>query len=132
LSVSDPITEIRALLMHFTRSGLKDMYLRSADLTVFMAQPGGADNPMQIAAEPVAEGAAAADPVYVTAPHIGLFAPICAVGDVVTAGLIIAMIDVLGRQTEVTSPASGRVTALPFGAGELVEFGEAVAEIEPD
>jgi biotin carboxyl carrier protein len=126
--MSDPITEIRALLMHFTRSGLKDMYIRSADLTVFMAQPDGADNLMQMAAEQTAVATPEAA-VSVTAPHLGLFAPVCAVGDTVVAGQSIAMIDVLERYTEVTSPASGRVAVLPFAAGELVEFGEVVAEI---
>ncbi len=39
MTMSDPVTEMRALLMQFEKSGLKDMYVRSKDWTVFMAQP---------------------------------------------------------------------------------------------
>lgn len=125
MSVGDPVTEIRALLMQFERSGLKDMFVRTGDWTVFMAQPGGAANPMQagqLAADPV-------DVLAVSAPHLGLFEPVCAAGDAVSAGQVIAKIDVLGRKTEVTSAKAGRVAAVHFAANDLVEFGEVLAEI---
>ena len=119
--MTDPITEIRALLMQFAASGLKDMYFRSQDWTVFMAQRDGAANPMQLAGGQLAT---------VCAPHLGLFEPACAAGDHVAAGQIIAMIDVLGRKTEVTSAVPGRVVAVHFAARDLVEFGEVLADIE--
>lgn len=125
MTLSDPVTEMRALLMQFEKSGLKDLYVRSKDWTVFMAQPGGAANPLQaaqFAAEPVNLAA-------VSAPHLGIFEPVCAAGDAVSAGEVIAVIDVLGRKTEVTSGAAGRVAALHFAANDLVEFGEVLAEI---
>jgi YD repeat-containing protein len=123
--MSDSITEIRALLMQFEKSGLKDIYVRSKDWTVFMAQPGGAANPLLAAP-------AVSDPVSlvaVSAPHLGLFEPVCTLGDDVSAGQVIARIDVLGRKTEVTCGAAGRLAAVHFAANDLVEFGEVLAEI---
>jgi acetyl-CoA carboxylase biotin carboxyl carrier protein len=123
--MTDPLTEMRALLMQFEKSGLKDMYVRSNDWTVFMAQPGGAANPMQ-----AAQVLAGPDNLAVSrAPHLGLFEPFCAVGDYVSAGQVIASVDVLGRKTEITSVGAGRVAAVNFVAKDLVEFGEVVAEI---
>ncbi len=124
----DPITEIRALLMQFEKSGLKDLYIRSQDWIVFMAQSDGAVNPSQMAqvagtvTGPVSLAA-------VSAPHLGLFEPACAAGDVVSAGQVVAVIDVLGRKTQVTSASAGRVAAIHFAANDLVEFGETLAEI---
>lgn len=123
--MSDTITEIRALLMQFEKSGLKDLYVRSKDWTVFMAQPDGAANPMQAAQ-------AADGPVNlsaISAPHLGLFEPVCAAGDEVTSGEVIAIIDVLGRKTEIASTSAGRVASVLFAANDLVEFGEVVVEI---
>lgn len=129
--MTDSVTEIRALLMQFEKSGLKDLYVRSKDWTVFLAQPDGAANPLQYASmvEPVSSVAAGADFAAVSAPHLGLFEPACAPGDDVSAGQVIAMIDVLGRKTEITSASAGRVVSLKFAANDLVEFGEVVAEI---
>ncbi len=122
--MADPVTEIRALLMQFASSGLRDMYICSQDWTVFMAQRDGAVNPLQMEGEPLPILAS------VNAPHLGLFEPACAAGDDVTAGQIIAMIDVLGRKTEVASASAGRVLAVHFEACELVEFGDVLAVIE--
>ena len=121
--MSDPITEIRALLMQFEKSGLKDIHVRSQDWTVFMAQPGGAENPLRQAAgaEQVVES--------VSAPHLGLFEPVCMPGEVVAAGQVIARIDVLGRKTEVASASAGRVAVVHFTANDLVEYGEVLADI---
>ena len=123
--MADSIAEIRSLLMQFEKSGLKDIYVRSKDWTIFMAKPGAAANPLLPAP-------AAADPASlasVSAPHLGLFEPVCAVGDAVSAGQVIARIDVLGRKTEVTCGAAGRLAAFHFAANDLVEFGEVLAEI---
>lgn len=125
MSLTDPVTEIRALLMQFEKSGLKDMYVRSEEWTVFMAQPNGAANPMREPQVLAGPGSLAA----ISAPHLGLFEPVCAVGETVSAGQVIALLDVLGRKTEVTSTGAGRVVAVNFAAHDLVEFGENLAEI---
>lgn len=131
----DTITEIRALLMQFEQSGLKDIHIRSADWGVFMARPGGAVNPMQQAvAEPVVApapvAALPAGKTAVGAPHLGLFEPVCSGGEAVVAGQVVARLDVLGRKTEVASTAAGRVAAVHFAANDLVEYGQALVEIE--
>lgn len=127
----DSVTEIRALLMQFEKSGLKDLYVRTKDWRVFMAQHDGAANHLQqvAVAEPPPAVEAASDLCAVIAPHLGLFVPTCVAGEDVAAGQVIAMIDVLGRKTEVTSSIAGRIAALHFAANDLVEFGEVLAEI---
>lgn len=127
----EPIPEIRALLLQFEKSGLRDFYLRTGDWRVFMARPGGAANPMAQApvqpAMPAAEVAAQAVPV--TAPHLGLFEPVCAAGDDMAEGALIARIDVLGRKTDVLAGRAGKVASLNFAANDLVEYGETLAVI---
>lgn len=123
--MTNPVTEMRALLRQFEKSGLKDMYVRSQDWTVFMALPGGAANPMQTS--PALAGLV--NLAVICAPHLGLFEPVCSPGDEVSAGQVIALIDVLGRKTEVTSAGAGRVVTINFAANDLVEFGDALADI---
>ena len=94
--MTDPITEIRELLMQFAGSGLKDMLIRSKDWTVFIAQSDGVANPLQMAGETVAPAPSIL--LTISAPHLGLFEPFCAAGDDVASGQIIAMIDVPGRK----------------------------------
>lgn len=130
--MSAPIHEIRALLLQFERSDLKDLYYRSPQWSVFMARPGGGANPLLAAiagAEPAASPAPAALAPE-TAPHLGLFAPRCAVGEVVEAGAVVAVIDVLGRKTDVVARTAGRVRALRAGADALVEYGDVLVELE--
>ena len=123
--MNDPVTEMRALLRQFEKSGLKDMYVRADAWTVFMAQPGGAANPMRETQAP----SGPVDLAVISASHLGLFEPLCASGDVVSAGQVIALLDVLGRKTEVTSAGAGRVEAINFAANDLVEFGDVLVEI---
>ncbi len=127
--MSDTITEIRAMLMHFQKSGLKDMYIRSKDWAVFLAQNDGAANPLQMAEIPAIAVAAPASLTAISAPHLGLFEPLSAPGDEVAAGQVVALIDVLGRKTEVLSTSAGRLASLHFAANDLVEYGETLAEI---
>jgi biotin carboxyl carrier protein len=121
----DPITEIRALLRQFEQSGLQDMYVRSKDWTVFMAQKGGAINPIRAAQMVVGPDKWA----EISAPHLGLFELVCAVGETVSAGQVIGLLDVLGRKTEIASAGAGRVASVNFAAAELVEFGDILVEI---
>lgn len=123
MSVVNPVAELRALLAQFGKSGLKDLYLRNGEWGVFLAQPGGGTNPMrQRAITPV-------QTLAVTAPHLGLFEPACTPGDDLAIGALLGMIDVLGRKTEVVTGAAGRVAAVHFGTGDLVQFGETLVEI---
>ena len=129
--MASAIQEVRALLMQFERSALQDLYWSGREWSVFMARDGGAANPMLTVAEPVAiaPAQAPAAALAVTAPHLGLFAPCCAVGEGVEQGALIGLIDVLGRKTEVLSTKAGRVSAICAAANGLVEFGDALVEI---
>lgn len=122
----EPISEIRALLLQFEKSRLKDFYLRTGEWRVFMARPGGGANPMVAAPEAVVLEAPGLD---VTAPHLGLFEPACAAGDAVDHGALIGRIDVLGRKTDVLADRAGRIAAVNFAANDLVEYGETLAVI---
>jgi biotin carboxyl carrier protein len=120
------IQEVRALLLQFERAHLRDMYLRAGDWAVFMTKLDGASNPM-LAVEPLAASEASVRLTGARAPHLGLFDPVCVVGDVLEKGAVIGAIDVLGRRTEVTSEAAGTIVSLSPAA--LVEFGESLVEL---
>jgi biotin carboxyl carrier protein len=64
------------------------------------------------------------------APHLGLFEPACAAGDRVGAGDLLGAIDVLGRRTELRAAAAGRIGGVLVAANDLVEYGEALLELE--
>lgn len=121
------IQEIRALLLQFERSRLKDMYVKAGDWAVFMARLDGADNPM-LAIAPLVEDHAAERLTGAKAPHLGLFEPAKSLGDLVAPGEVIGVIDVLGRKTEVISEAAGTIVVLSPAA--LVEYADSLVELE--
>lgn len=114
------VTDIRALLRQFQQAALRDLHLRSQALEVFIARNDGSANPM-LAGRPAADDART---TAISAPHLGLFEPLCAAGDVIGPGSIVARIDVLGRKTDVLAPEGGRITAVGPAANALVEYGE--------
>lgn len=118
------VTDIRALLWQFQKAGLRDLHLRSPALEVFLARQDGKANPM-FAARPAPAPAAEETPAAaVSAPHLGVFEPLCAVGERIAAGSLVAQIDVLGRKTDVHCREGGRVLSVGFAANDLVEYGE--------
>ena len=134
------LREMRAMLVQFERSDLSDLYFRRGEWAVFFARAGGADNPM-LAGEgdddaAVASGdtamafADAAAPLAVTAPHLGIFEAVCAMGDTVAAGALVARIDVLGRRTDVVASVAGRIAGVLVEANDLVEYGARLIEID--
>ena len=130
--MEDFISGLRALLLQFERSPLTDLHFRKGEWTVFLARPGGAANPM-LTAEEGAEQAAqptSAPSTVLRAPHLGLFEPACAAGDRVGAGDLLGAIDVLGRRTELRAAAAGRIGGVLVVANDLVEYGEALLELE--
>ena len=127
------IREMRAMLLQFERSPLKDLYFRRGDWAVFFARPGGGANPMLAGGvgeddRPVA--AVAAPLVALRAPHLGMFEPACTVGETVAAGALVGTIDVLGRRTEVLAEVSGRIAGVLIAANDLVEYGATLIEME--
>lgn len=127
----DIVNEARAMLLQFARSPLKDLYLRTDAVTMFMARAQGGPNPMRGAKNaPLAAVAPHASPaVAVVAPHLGLFTPSVSIGDHVPAGGVLGTLDVLGRTTDVISDSAGVVAAIHFAANDLVEFGEALVDV---
>lgn len=121
--IETAVTDIRALLWQFQKAGLRDLHLRSPALQVFLARHDGTANPMFAAAPP--EPAVADEQLAIIhAPHLGLFEPLCAVGERIAPGSLVARIDVLGRKTDVHCREGGRVAALGGVAGGLVEYGD--------
>ncbi|VWX47309.1 acetyl-CoA carboxylase biotin carboxyl carrier protein subunit [Novosphingobium sp. 9U] len=125
-----PIHEIRAMLLQFERSSLKDLFFRSADWTMFLARKEGGPNPLLAGPPEPKQVRDVPQVARVKAPHLGLFEPHCEAGAQVAAGDLIALVDVLGRKTEVLSPASGKVRAVLVDASALIEFGNDLIEIE--
>lgn len=123
------IKDIRALLWQFQKAGLKDFYWRHEGLRLFIAGPEGRANPMLSADGAIVSSEDAAIKVAISAPHLGLFEPCCAVGEMVEAGAVVARIDVLGRKTDVVAGDAGRVVSLTFAANDLVEFGDCLLEV---
>ena len=127
------IREMRAMILQFEHSPLKDLYFRRGDWAVFLARPGGGANPMLAADDDAAApivAAVAAPRVLLSAPHLGLFEPACAAGDTVAAGALLGTIDVLGRRTDVLAQVSGRIAEVLVAANDLVEYGAALIEME--
>ncbi len=64
---------------------------------------------------------------------VGYFtpSPLLAVGQSVQAGDVIGLIDVLGIDQEVTAPEDGIITVVLAEDGQAVEYGQALAEIDP-
>ena len=124
----EAITEIRALLLQFEKSRLKDFYLRTGEWCVFMARPGGGANPMA-ASTPAEVPAATVQTQPILAPHLGLFEPVYAAGDEVAQGAVVGRLDVLGRKTDVLADHAGKIASVNFAANDLVEYGEPLVEI---
>lgn len=67
-----------------------------------------------------------------TAPAVGVFRPVVAIGSRVRAGDRVAVVDMLGIPQDVAAPIDGTLVEVFVEAGEAVEYGEDVAAIEPD
>lgn len=122
--IETAVTDIRALLWQFQKAGLRDLHLRSPALQVFLARHDGTTNPMFAPPPAAAPAAAEAPAAVICAPHLGVFEPLCAVGERIAPGSLVARIDVLGRKTDVHCREGGRVISVGFAANDLVEFGE--------
>lgn len=83
-------------------------------------------------AEPDRPAPAEPNAVHVTSPSVGVFyaapepdaAPFVQVGDEVTAGRQVAIVEVMKLFVPVTAEAPGRVTAILKNDGDPVEYGE--------
>ncbi len=84
------------------------------------------------AAGSVAPDAAERRSVIATSPAVGVFRTAAAVGARVRAGDRIGFVDLLGIPQDVVSPIDGTLTDVLVEGGEVVEYGEPLAAVQPD
>jgi biotin carboxyl carrier protein len=128
------------------RHGLGELEVRHGDLRVRVAASPSASAPAQTAHEPAAVAAgharraAALKPEVhlagshgVTSPAVGYFgfAEGLGPGLAVDKGDALGHVDMLGVRHEVRAPRRGTVRHLVAEAGEPVEYGQVVIELEP-
>lgn len=145
-----------ALVQRLASSGLGELEVREGDWKIRLRRPpqaaaaprrpgrhagqaaAGPDRaPRDTAVAPeVIRSDGPPDPVerrsLATAPAVGVFRPVVAVGTRVRAGDRVAVVDMLGIPQDVHAPIDGTLVEVFVEAGEAVEYGEEVAAIEPD
>lgn len=122
------------------RHGFAEVQIEAGD-NAFSAQfmpPKRKANPAPIGTteSPSAALAESSEPkgVEVKSPLVGYVKPRkkpLSVGDEIKAGDVVAVIEALGLENDVESPAGGRVEELLFEAGQAVQFGQVLARLSP-
>jgi biotin carboxyl carrier protein len=122
------IADARALLATLTASEWREIHVASGGTEIFIAKPGGRQNPMRVAATvPAPSPESSAIPVVtVTAPHVASLHSVKAAGARVEEGDRIAVLRVLDEHHDLLAPTAGAVTAAFAAPGDLVEFGQPV------
>lgn len=142
----DPIVPglIAALTERLARHGLGEIEVRRGDLRVrVVAPPSSAPAAASAAKAPAAHAAATGhadrhphvsspDPGGVTSPAVGYFSYADGLGPglAVEKGDALGYVDVLGVRHDVRAPRSGVVRNLVTEAGEAVEYGQLLIELE--
>jgi acetyl-CoA carboxylase biotin carboxyl carrier protein len=135
---------IQALTERLARHGLGEIEVRRGDLRVRVVAPAGAAAAAAAAPHPPASHAAAGghgerhphspspDPGGVTSPAVGYFSYTDGLGPglAVEKGDALGYVDVLGVRHDVRAPRSGVVRNLVTEAGEAVEYGQLLIELE--
>jgi len=138
----DPVVPglIQALTERLGRHGLGEIEVRHGDLRVRVVAPPSS---VASAAAPAAAPHGAAghgdrahpsspDPGGVTSPAVGYFSYVDGLGPglAVEKGDALGYVDVLGVRHDVRAPRSGVVRNLVTEAGEAVEYGQLLIELE--
>lgn len=149
---------VPALVAKLNASGLGELEVREGDWRIRLRRPSGAavgtgsgtrradrprpgihgPTPAPIAAPapapPTSAATAGPERSPATAPAVGVFRPMSAVGARVRAGDRVAVVDLLGIPQDVVAPIDGVVVEVLAQAGDAVEYGEEVVlvEAEPD
>ena len=138
---------IQALSERLERHGLGEIEVRRGDLRVRVAAPAGAPASQPVSGHATQAGppgstahhapggvshAAPSPPHGVTSPAVGYFAYIDGLGPglSVEKGDPLGYVDVLGVRHDVRAPRSGIVRGLVTEAGEAVEYGQLLIELE--
>jgi acetyl-CoA carboxylase biotin carboxyl carrier protein len=139
---------IRDLAAILDETGLSEIEIEKAGLRVRVARTvqvvaAAAAAPAAAAAAPMAAGKvgkaeAANHPGLVTSPMVGTAyvapspgaATFVKVGDVVTEGQTLLIIEAMKTMNQIPAPRAGRVTQIIISDGQPVEFGEPLMIIE--
>lgn len=134
--------EIFDLMDRFERSNLQSMKLSMQDFSIELSRPAPAAAPAAApagapaAAPAVAAASASAAPApevpAITAPLVGTYyaasapdqAPFVAVGDRVSKGQTVCLIEAMKMMSEVPAPCDCVIEEILKANGELVAFGE--------
>ena len=142
-SAIDPIVPglIQALTERLARHGLGEIEVRQGEIRVRVVAP--AASPPAAHSQPPASHAAGGhpdrhphasspDPGGVTSPAVGYFSYADGLGPgfAVEKGDALGYVDVLGVRHDVRAPRSGVVRNLVTEAGEAVEYGQLLIELE--
>ena len=142
-SVIDPAVPglIQALTERLARHGLGEIEIRRGDLRVRVVAPAisaaAAASPAPATHAATGHGdrhphASSPDPGGVTSPAVGYFSYADGLGPglAVEKGDALGFVDVLGVRHDVRAPRSGVVRNLVTEAGEAVEYGQLLMELE--
>jgi acetyl-CoA carboxylase biotin carboxyl carrier protein len=134
---------IQALTERLASHGLGEIEVRTGDVRVRVVAPAvsppGAPAAQAASARSAAGGpadrhphGAAQDPGGVTSPAVGYFSYVDGLGPglAVEKGDALGYVDVLGVRHDVRAPRSGVVRNLVTEAGEAVEYGQLLIELE--
>jgi acetyl-CoA carboxylase biotin carboxyl carrier protein len=125
---------VPALIARLRASRLGELEVRSGSWRVRLRRdPGVMLAPAGLPSILTPEATGVLDGSVARSPAVGYFTPVpdLALGQPVQAGDVIGSIDVLGIAQEVTAPADGIISALLAEDGQAVEYGQALAEIDP-
>jgi acetyl-CoA carboxylase biotin carboxyl carrier protein len=143
----DAIRQLAAIL---AETGLSEIEIADKDYRIRVARtvsaaPALAPTPVvvQTAATPAPPPASSAEPAVpagaITSPMVGVAylspepgaANFVAVGQTVTAGQTLLLIEAMKTFNQIKAPAAGTVTRILVATGSPVEYGEALMVIEP-
>lgn len=120
------INDARVMLQAVLASGCREMFVRTGDIEIFIARESGRLNPL-LSAPPVPSTTASLAERTIAAPHVATLAFIAAEGARLSAGDRMAVLQVLGDDTEVIAPTAGVVGTHLAKAGDLLEYGMPIA-----
>jgi acetyl-CoA carboxylase biotin carboxyl carrier protein len=139
----DAIRQLAAIL---AETGLSEIEIADKDNRIRVARTISgtpALAPVQVVAPTAAAAATSAEPAIpvgaVTSPMVGVAylspepgtANFVAVGQAVTAGQTLLLIEAMKTFNQIKAPAAGTVTRILVVSGSPVEYGEALMVIEP-
>jgi acetyl-CoA carboxylase biotin carboxyl carrier protein len=137
------VERVEALVNLMKAEGIAELTIESPDFKVSIKRElppatGGASAAPEVApvgpyAPQAPEGVTEAGPLAVRSPAVGRLqlAEGVAVGRVVAAGQVLAVVEAMRIPNEVRSPAAGTILEILATEGAVVEYGQPLITIEP-